>query len=850
MIRRRFTRGIAIVLSALMLATGPVSTLGTVKNNAVVVNAAGIEDGEDLTKATETEAGQNNETPAEDVEKDSVPTEKAPTENTPIEKEPSDTTSSNVTRTDAAPKDATPTDATPTDATPTDAAVNLLVSSHVQGIGWQKYTDAGSVSGTLGEGKRIEALRIKMETEQELGIEYRTFIQGKGWEDTWKSSDEISGTVGESKAVEAIEIRLTGKNAEKYDIYYAAHVQKLGWLAYVKNGESAGNTMNLRMEAFSVEIRKKSEDAPANKGSREIGFAKAELTYATHVQGIGWQGYVGNGALSGTSGESRRLEAIKINLNTNLDINVEYRTHIQGIGWESEWKKNNELSGTSGQSKRLEAIQIRLTGSDAKLLDVYYRVHAQKFGWLPFTRNGGNAGTSGFSLRLEALQIQIVPSGSLALEPNKKAFVRESVSYRTHMQSSGWTDVSKNGEPSGVTGAAKRMEAFNVTTDGTMDVTIEYRSHIQGKGWESAWRCEGVMSGTSGEGKRVEAIQIRLRGADSEKFDVYYSAHVQKFGWMGWAKNGEIAGTLGHSLRIEAIRVKIVPRGSAAPTRLGRVSTPKCEARLDYTFSGNARACSFVANVVDSGLSGDIIYRLYEPDDEWMWHRKNGTSMTAVHGAERIQIDLNGQISDYFDVYYRAKVEGYGWTGWAKNGQDAGSRFCDAMIIGVEAKLIPKNEPAPGSTENRTFQNFASQAEANMYRKAQNYYTTNGKLILVSRDDHLVGIFDGYEGNYSVEKFFVCTVGAWGSETITGDFRMGIKMYYFDSDDARMFYASQIYGNYLFHSVLYYQDDYPRTIMDGRLGEHLSHGCVRLDVADAKYIYDNIPSGTRILIYN
>ena len=54
-------------------------------------------------------------------------------------------------------------------------------------------------------------------------------------------------------------------------------------------------------------------------------------------------------------------------------------------------------------------------------------------------------------------------------------------------------------------------------------------------------------------------------------------------------------------------------------------------------------------------------------------------------------------------------------------------------------------------------------------------------------------------------------------------------------------------GNYLFHSVLY--SKYNGSLMDGRVGIPLSHGCVRLQIDNAKWIYDNIPRGTKVVIY-
>ena len=63
---------------------------------------------------------------------------------------------------------------------------------------------------------------------------------------------------------------------------------------------------------------------------------------------------------------------------------------------------------------RLEAIKIELTGEMADHFDVYYRVHAQNYGWLGWAKNGEMSGTSGMSLRLEAIQIVLVPKGAAA----------------------------------------------------------------------------------------------------------------------------------------------------------------------------------------------------------------------------------------------------------------------------------------------------------------------------------------------------------------------------------------------------------------------------------------------------
>jgi hypothetical protein len=72
------------------------------------------------------------------------------------------------------------------------------------------------------------------------------------------------------------------------------------------------------------------------------------------------------------------------------------------------------MSGTQGLSYRLEGIEINLTGEIADYYDVYYRVHAQDFGWLGWAKNGEMSGTSGLSKRLEAIQIVQVAKGGAA----------------------------------------------------------------------------------------------------------------------------------------------------------------------------------------------------------------------------------------------------------------------------------------------------------------------------------------------------------------------------------------------------------------------------------------------------
>ncbi len=289
--------------------------------------------------------------------------------------------------------------------------------THVQTFGWEKdWKENGAVSGTVGQAKRLEGIEIKVDGVEGLGISYRTHVQSIGWQG-YVSDGKMAGTEGQSKRLEAIQIKLTGDAAADYDVYYCVHVQTYGWLNWAKNDEMAGTSgYSKRLEGICVKIQKKGEAAPAPLGTRSVAALHGTVAYQTHVQSYGWQGYVSDGAISGTTGQSKRLEGIRIRFGDQpLPGFIQYKTHIQGIGWESGWRGTDMMSGTEGQSRRLEAIRIRLYSADHALeneYDIWYRTHVQNYGWTGWAKDGAPCGSEGISYRLESIQIKLLPKGS------------------------------------------------------------------------------------------------------------------------------------------------------------------------------------------------------------------------------------------------------------------------------------------------------------------------------------------------------------------------------------------------------------------------------------------------------
>ena len=301
---------------------------------------------------------------------------------------------------------------------------------HRQDYAWEKdWKKDGQTSGTVGEAKRLEAIKIKLPDGVSGSIEYRTHIQDIGWEKNWSKDGAESGTEGQCKRLEAIQIRLTGEVAENYDVYYSVHAENFGWLGWAKNGEEAGTAgYGYRLEAIKIQLVTKGDKAPELIGTIKKAMKARLVGYQTHVQDYGTQAYVYDGAMAGTEGECKRMESIRMKLPSSVNSSIQYRSHVQDIGWEKKWASNGSLSGTTGQRKRLEAIQIKLSGDVAKNYDVYYRVHAQDYGWLAWAKNGESSGTEGYAKRLEAIEVRLVPKGTtpnLPASANEKAFIKK-----------------------------------------------------------------------------------------------------------------------------------------------------------------------------------------------------------------------------------------------------------------------------------------------------------------------------------------------------------------------------------------------------------------------------------------
>jgi uncharacterized protein YjdB len=156
--------------------------------------------------------------------------------------------------------------------------------------------------------------------------------------------------------------------------------------------------------------------------------------------------------------------------------------------------------------------------------------------------------------------LAVVLAGPPATSPFPPNIQGRTVCARAYVQGVGWQNwrcASRGGALYvGTTGQGRRIEALSVWTAGTGGVCLA--GYVQGQRW-TATRCASergeVTVGSAGRGLRLEAVRI------STHTGVCVAGHVQRIGWQAWrcgaARHTTVAGTTGQGRRLEALRLSV-----------------------------------------------------------------------------------------------------------------------------------------------------------------------------------------------------------------------------------------------------------------------------------------------------
>lgn len=129
--------------------------------------------------------------------------------------------------------------------------------AHCADLGWQEPVEDGSIAGTIGENRAMEAFRIEGVNIPGVGVHAFALVQDLGWTNGNITGEDV-GTTGLGKHLEAVRMGLFGENADKYDIFYRLHVQDRGFMNWSCNGALNGTEGgNVQAEAIQIYIAEK-----------------------------------------------------------------------------------------------------------------------------------------------------------------------------------------------------------------------------------------------------------------------------------------------------------------------------------------------------------------------------------------------------------------------------------------------------------------------------------------------------------------------------------------------------------------------------------------------------------------
>lgn len=300
--------------------------------------------------------------------------------------------------------------------TTNNSPLKFGVTSHVGNIGWQPTVSDNMVTGLIEQNRRIEAMKIDVTNQTGLSgnLVYSAHVSGIGWQD-FKSQGETMGTIGQFRQMEAIRIALTGQLGNSYDVWYRSYIQYMGWQNWAKNGAPSGSVgASQQLEAVEIRVVPKNsislaeQNALYNPGRLPLPDSYS-LLYSTHVSYVGWTNSVPQNTVSGTTGQSRSLEAFRIDSSNSLagDATITCGVYVKNTGWVENVTEGN-ICGTVGQTKSFEAVKLNITGAAASKYDVYYRVHLAWVGWQNWAKNNEVTGTPNSNQPVEAIQVKLV----------------------------------------------------------------------------------------------------------------------------------------------------------------------------------------------------------------------------------------------------------------------------------------------------------------------------------------------------------------------------------------------------------------------------------------------------------
>lgn len=133
---------------------------------------------------------------------------------------------------------------------------------------------------------------------------------------------------------------------------------------------------------------------------------KPSIMYKAHVSSIGWQDYVNDSQMAGTTGQSRNIQALTLKINNGTNYKLSGKVYINSIGYKTYESISSDQTAIGTQGRGLPLEKIMLSYEDSYGYKLQYRVHVSSIGWMDWVDNGVETGKQGYSI--EAIEIRLV----------------------------------------------------------------------------------------------------------------------------------------------------------------------------------------------------------------------------------------------------------------------------------------------------------------------------------------------------------------------------------------------------------------------------------------------------------
>lgn len=174
-----------------------------------------------------------------------------------------------------------------------------------------------------------------------------------------------------------------------------------------------------------------------------------------------------------------------------------------------------------------------------------------------------------------------------------------------------------------------------------------------------------------------------------------------------------------------------------------------------------------------------------------------------------------------------------------------------ALVASSVPAAVAESEPSDQTAYSSAQTSRAVSSAASVSKAAQtaSSVTSSEKPVWVSVSIPKQRLYV-YGADGSLVKECVCSTGTPGDDTPTGTFHVSAhgKSFFSEKYQEGGYYWVKFYGNYWIHSIPFDKD---RNIIPAeaeKLGEKASHGCVRISIENAKWMYENIPMGTKVVV--